>query len=273
MSWRTAKPHAVAGRRRFGKSLKIQLKMMTRKKHMKAAVCATVATGLLFIGSGADAQESANDDLNSCVRHEQIVSTAKGVGIGALTGLTAMLVSHKKDDAVKGALIGAAVGGVAGFATAYYTAVSTCFKKNPAWLPESDIQRTKDYDNVKRAIKYKPAQGIITRTESVDVGGTVKADGQADVSSSFILMTPNGAEAPVTIERKLYSVSDDKETEVPFPGRTSEQRTFEPGEQKDTVHIPIPHDAKAGSTYRVQFSVAAADRPPSIASQTFTVKE
>ncbi|WP_157187678.1 glycine zipper family protein [Paraburkholderia dioscoreae] len=264
---------SVAGRRRCGVSLKIQSKMMTRKKHLKTAVCMTVATGLLFVGFSANAQESANDDLNSCVKHEQIVSTAKGVGIGALTGLTAMLVSHKKDDAVKGALIGAAVGGVAGFATAYYTAVNTCFKKNPAWLPESDIQRTKDYDNVKRAIKYKPAQGIITRAESVEVGGTVKADGQANVSSSFILMTPDGAEAPVTIERKLYSVSDDKETEVPFPGRTSEQHTFEPGEQKDTVHIPIPHDAKAGSVYRVQFSVAAADRPPSVASQTFTVKE
>lgn len=233
----------------------------------------TVATGLLFVGFGASAQESANDDLNSCVKHEQIVSTAKGVGIGALTGLTAMLVTHKKDDAVKGAIIGAAVGGIAGFATAYYTAVNTCFKKNPAWLPESNMQRTKDYDKVKREIKYKASQGVIIRAESVAVGGPIKADGQAEVNSSFILMTPDGAEAPVTIERKLYIVSDEKETEVPFPGRTSEQHTFEPGEQQDTVHVPIPHDAKVGSVYRVEFSVAAADRPPSIASQKFTVTE
>ena len=58
------------------------------------------------------------------------------------------------------------MGGIAGFATAYYTAVDTCFKKNPAWLPESDIQHTKDYDKVKREIRYKPSQGIVTRTES-----------------------------------------------------------------------------------------------------------
>lgn len=247
---------------------------MNRKKNMTAMASATIATVLLLAAFNASAQESANDDLNACVKQEQIVTTAKGVGIGALTGLTAMLVTHKKDDAVKGALIGAAVGGVAGFATAYYTAVDTCFKKNPAWLPESDIQRTKDYDKVKKEIRYKASQGIVTRAESVNVVGPVKADGQAEVDSSFIVMTPDGAETPVTLERKLYVVGEDqKETQVPFPGRTSEQHTFEPGEQKDTVRIPIPHDAKVGSVYRVELSVAAGDNPPSVASQKFSVTE
>jgi hypothetical protein len=245
-----------------------------RMKTMITVVCATIATGLLFSAVSASAQESANDDLNACVKKEQIVTTAKGAGIGALTGLTAMLVTHKKDDAVKGALIGAAVGGIAGFATAYYTAVDTCFKKNPAWLPESDIQHTKDYDKVKREIRYKPSQGIVTRTESVNVVGPVKPASQAEVDSSFIVMTPDAAETPVTLERKLYVVGDDqKETQVPFPGNTSEQHAFAPGEQRDTVHIPIPQDAKPGSKYRVEISVTAGDRPPSVASQTFTITE
>ncbi|GAB2873429.1 hypothetical protein GCM10027093_06230 [Paraburkholderia jirisanensis] len=239
---------------------------------MQAAVLVTSVTGMLFLTSGAYAQESANDDLNSCVRKEQILTTAKGAGIGALTGLTAMLATHKKEDALKGAVIGAAVGGIAGFATAYYTAVNTCFKKNPAWIPESDIQRTRSYDEVKKQIKYKKSQGIVTRAESVTIDGPVKADGLAVVNSDFILMTPDGAEAPVTVERKLYVVGDDgKETQVEFPGHASEQHTFEPGEQKDTVRVPVPHDAKPGSAYRVEFSVAADNQPASVASQKFVI--
>lgn len=79
-------------------------------------------------------KQSASDDLNSCVRKEQILTTAKGAGIGAVTGFAAMLVSNKKNDAVKGAVVGAAVGGIAGFATAYYTAIDTCYKKSPSWV-------------------------------------------------------------------------------------------------------------------------------------------
>lgn len=243
-------------------------------KTLTTLACAAIATGLLFSATSGSAQESANDDLNSCVKKEEIVTTAKGAGIGALTGLTAMLVSHKKDDAVKGALIGAAVGGAAGFATAYYTAIDTCFKKNPAWVPESDIQRTKDYDKVKHDIKYKPSQGIVTRAEIVNVVAPVKAGGQAEIDSSFIVMTPDGAETPVTVERKLYVENDDqKETQVTFPGHTSEQHTVEPGEQRDIVHVPIPQDAKPGSKYRVEFGITAGDNPPSVASQTFSVVE
>ncbi len=248
-----------------------------RRERATGSAWAAVVVAMLFTNGVANAQESANDELNACVKHEQLVTTAKGVGIGAITGLTAMLATHKNSDAGKAALIGAVAGGVAGgiagFATAYYTAVDTCFKKNPSWMPESDIQRTKDYDNVRKQIHYRTAQGIVTRVESVNVAGPVKADSQAEVDTAFIVMTPNGAETPVTLERKLFVVDGSKETEVPFPGRTTEQRTFEPGEQKDVVRIPIPHDAKAGSVYRVQFSVAAGDKPPVVASQQFTVTE
>jgi len=247
---------------------------MTKKTSVGATAVAAVATGLLFLSAGASAQESANDQLNSCVKKEQILTTAKGAGIGALTGLAAALVSHKKDDAIKGALIGAAVGGAAGFATAYYTAIDTCYKKNPSWIPESQIQRTDSYENVKKAIHYKPSQGIVARADTVTVDGPVKADGQAVVNSSFIVMTPDGAEVPVTVERKLYVVgTDGKESLVPFPGNASEQHTFEPGQQQDTVHIPIPHDAKPGSVYRVEFSVAADNKPASTSTQKFTISE
>lgn len=241
---------------------------------MTATVFATVAAGLLFSSSGAFAQESANEALNSCVKREQLLTTAKGAGLGVLAGVTSMLITHQSQHAVAGGAIGGVAGGIAGFTLAYYTAVGTCFKKNPSWLPESNLQRTKDYDKVRKEIRYKKSQGIVTRVESVAVAQPVKADSQAEVASTFIVMTPDGAETSATVERKLYVVgSDKKETEVPFPGHPAEQHTFEPGEQKDVVHIPIPHDAKSGSVYRVEFSLIAGDKPPATASSQFIITE
>jgi len=239
---------------------------------MTAVIGAAVATGLLLSAANVSAQESANDELNACVKKEQLVTTAKGAGAGALAGFTSMLVAHKNQDALKATLIGAAAGGIAGFAVAYYTAIDTCYKKNPDWLPESDIQRTKDYDNVRKEIHYKSSQGIVTRAESVTVAQPVHADGQAQIDSQFIVMTPDGAETPVTVERRLYVVGDGgKETQVPFPGRTSEQHTFAPGEQQDSVRVPIPHDAKPGTVYRFEIAVSAGGQPPAVASQRFSV--
>jgi hypothetical protein len=246
---------------------------MTQNKRAILNVSAVIAFGAMYCSTSAFAQESANGDLDSCVKKEQILTTAKGAGAGALAGLTAMLVSNKKDDAVKGALIGAAVGGVAGFATAYYTAIDTCYKKNPSWMPESKIEHTKDYDKVRKEIHYNPKQGIVTRAEAVQVADPVKAASQAEVNSTFIVMAPNGAEAPVTIDRKLYVIENDQPKELLFPGQKSEQHTFQSGEQRDTVHIPIPPDAKPGTTYRVDFSVAADGQPPSSKSSTFVVAQ
>jgi hypothetical protein len=255
--------------------LQTRKKNMTNKLKMRVAATVAAATGMMFLATQVSAQESATDDLNSCVRKEQILTTAKGAGIGAVTGFAAMLVSNKKNDALKGAAVGAAVGGIAGFATAYYTAIDTCYKKNPSWVPESNIQHTKSFDKVKKELKYKSSQGVVVRANTVSIDGPVKADGQAVVNSTFALMTPDGAEHPVSVERKLYVIGDDgKETLVQFPGHSAaEEHTFEPGEVTDTVRIPIPHDAKPGNLYRVEFSVAADNKPASVATEKFKVSE
>jgi hypothetical protein len=246
------------------------MKSLTKFGHCFSFIA---TASLVQLSSNVYAQESANAELDSCVRNEQIVTTAKGVGAGAIAGLSAMFVAHKSNDAVKGALIGAAVGGVAGFATAYYTAVDTCYRKNPSWKPESKLERTQSYEELKKKIKYKPSQGIVARAESVDVGSPVKADSQAQMNSTFYVMTPDGAETNITVERKLFVVTDGKEEQVVFPGDATQAYTVAGGEQRDTVHIPIAKDTKSGTVYRVEFDVAAAGMPPSIASKTFTVTE
>lgn len=227
--------------------------------------------GLLCLSVAAHAQESANTDLDSCVKEEQIALTAKGAGAGAIAGLGAAIFSKKKDDALKNAAIGAVVGGAAGFATAYFTAIDTCYKKNPSWIPESKIERTKAYAQVKKETKYKPAEGIKAQATKIAMPATVKAGEALDIASTFIVLTPDGAETQVTLERKLFVIVEGKETALTFTGKNIEERTVEPGEHQDTAHLPIPSDTQVGTQYRYQFSVSAGGKPVSSVTSTVVV--
>ena len=238
--------------------------------YQKLATSSLVA--LLCLSTAAQAQESANPKLDACVKDEQIALTAKGAGLGAMAGLGASLFSSNKEDALKKAAIGAALGGAAGFATAYFTAVDNCFKKDPSLIPESQIERTQDYAQVKKSAKYKPSQGIRAEATKLEMPGSVKAGTMLDVVSFFQVLTPDGAETPVTIERKLFAIVDGKETQVTFSGKSSEQRTLPPGGHKDTAHLPIPAKAQAGTRYRVEFSISADGKPASTVQGTVTVE-
>ena len=231
----------------------------------------TIAT-LLCLSVAAHAQESVYPDLDACVKDEQIALTAKGAGAGAIAGLAAALFSNKKQDPLKSAVIGAAVGGAAGFATAYFTAIDTCYKKNPSWIPESKIERTKAYAQVKKETKYQPAEGIKAQATKISMPASAKSGEALDITSTFIVLTPDGAETPVTLERKLFAIVEGKETPLTFTGKNTEERTVEPGEHKDTARLPIPADAKAGTQYRYEFGVSAGGKPVSSVSSIVTVE-
>ncbi len=245
---------------------------MKSYKSIRQKFTISVLVTALSAATVAHAQESANAELDACVKDEQIALTAKGAGLGAVAGLGSALFSSNKEDALKKAAIGAAVGGAAGFATAYFTAIDTCFKKNPSWIPESKIERTQEYAQVKKATKYKPSEGIKAQATKLEMPGSAKAGSMLDVASTFYVLTPNGAETDVTIERKLFSIVDGKETPVTFNGKTSEQRTLQPGEHKDMAHLPIPAKAQAGTQYRVEFSVSAGGKPASTVQAKVTVE-
>lgn len=219
------------------------------------------------------AQESANAELDQCAKDEQIALTAKGAGIGAIAGLGSALFSGgNKEDALKKATAGAVVGGAAGFATAYFTAIATCYKKNPSWIPESNIERTKDYARVKKETKYQPKEGIKAAATRLDMPASAKAGTTLNLASTFYVLTPNGAEAPVTLERKLFAIVEGQETALTYTGKGSEERTIEPGEHKDTGHVPIPANAKTGTQYRYEFSVIAGGQPASVVKKTVSVQ-
>ena len=247
---------------------------MKKNKHQSQFMSFLIATSVLSSASVVSAQESAYADLDACTKGEQIKLTAKGAITGALVGLGAAFLSGKKDDAAKSAVLGAAVGGAAGFATAYYNAIGTCYKLNPTWIPESNIVRdpNKSYMQVKKENNYKPKEeGIKVLAKKMDMATSVTAGAKLDINSTFDVMTPDGAETAIVVERKLFAVEADKETAVFFPGRPSDQRTMEPGRNNDIVKLQIPMDAKVGSVYRVEFSVAAEGKVPTVISKTVTV--
>lgn len=219
------------------------------------------------------AQESAYADLDSCVKSEQIASTAKGAALGALTGLGASLFGGKKDDTAKNVVIGAAIGGAAGFAKAYYTATEICFKKNPSWLPASQIQRTKSFDQLKKDARYKPGEGIRVEAKRIDIASSVKAGtATLPIDITYFVLTPNDAETRVTIERKLFIVENSGETSIPFPGTSTEERTMEPGEFKEHFDLLLSSAMPVGTKLKFETIIKGPNTKPSSISGVVTIQ-
>jgi hypothetical protein len=230
-----------------------------------------VACGVLPLC--ASGQESVNKDLDACIRTEQLQSTAKGAAVGALVGFLSAHGSDKKQVAGKRAAAGAVIGGAAGFITAYYKAVGTCYEKNPSWRPESQVQRSGDYEQVKAQVGYRPEMGPIVKVLGLSSTPTVKPGAQAEVIAKIVSLTPDGSEQDVVFERKLFVQQEGgKEEELPGLAQPREQRKLEAGAFTDQVVLPIPSGATPGTKLRYQISVAPlAGGAPSTSGGVITI--
>lgn len=229
-----------------------------------------VAIGACIVTTHA--QESVTSDLDSCINSEKISHTAKGVAIGAITGLMGSFLGGKKDDAGKAALIGAVAGGAIGYASAHYKAAGICMKKNPSWVPESNIQRNPNYKAVINEFKYKPAKGDFSVVRKLQMPQTVRQGETLKVTARFVVLTPEAGEAKVKIIRKLFAIADNKEEEVPFYGKGEEERVVENGEHEDTFNLPIYKDVPLGSKFRVEYMLSLKDAKFVSESATVEVK-
>jgi hypothetical protein len=259
--------------------------------HPHRGLNVAVALAVSVVGS-AHSQESVNGQLDSCIRNEQVQATAKGAVAGAMLGLLAGLSQkqsnpppqqykgrtraqqqpqQRKDKTLTYMLAGAAIGGAAGFAQAYYSAVGTCYKQNTSWIPESNVQRSTGYEQVKLAEQYRPEMGVVAKGTRIEAPPTVSAGTSLPLTSHFIALSPDGSEADVKIERRLFAIADGKETELPFTGVATEQRKVEPGENVDKANLPIPAEMPVGTAFRYQFTVSTAGSQPSTVSANTTV--
>jgi hypothetical protein len=234
---------------------------------------AILAIGLNFFSISAMAQESAYADLDACTKGEQMRLAGKGAVIGLLGGLGGAFASGNKDKAAKAALIGAAAGGAAGWATAYYTAIDTCKKMNPSWIPESSLVRdtSKSYAQVKKEHNYKPNDGILVKVQDINMPTSVRPGEGIAVDTVFDVMTPNDAETSVVLNRKLFVNAGGKEEQLAFPANGNATRTVEAGRNHEKLTVPVPPGAVSGAVYRVEMSASAGGKPPVTLSKSVTV--
>jgi hypothetical protein len=246
------------------------IRMTTRHAVKKLALMTFVLNAFT---ANAIAQESAYADLDTCTKNEQIKLTVKGAALGAFAGLSSAFLSGNRDKAAKAAVLGAAGGGAIGFATAYYGAIDTCKKLNPSWVTESKLVRDpgKSYAQVVRENHYSPKDGITVRMQNMDVPSQTKAGTDVTVDTTYDVMTPDGAEAPVTFSRKLYIIADGVEKEMKFPQADLVTRTVEAGRSKESIKVPVPADMKAGSVYRIMLTAGAAGSSPVTISKNVAI--
>lgn len=229
---------------------------------------------VILMSANAVAQESAYADLDSCVQSEQLKSTAKGAAVGALTGLGASLFGGmKKKDAIKATALAAVAGGGIGFVKAYYEATNTCYTQNPSWVPASNISRSATLAQAKKAAKYKPSEGIKTSIIDIEMPSSVKS-GSASIpmNTKFVVLTPDDAETPVEIERKIYIIEDGKEELMPFTAASAtETKTFEPAQHTDKIDYKLTSNFKPGMQLRYEIVLKSGDKPPVSSSKTVSI--
>lgn len=216
------------------------------------------------------AQQSASAALDECIRGQQRSSGLTGGLLGALGGLGIHLGRRNGDDRgnERGGVsisLGAGTGGALGLASAYFNATGACFKQHPEWVPESRLERGQDYDTLVQQTAYRPEQGLLARSTQVEMPAQARPETAVEVRSRFILLTPDGAEASVQIERRLFAVVEGQENALPLPAQAQEKRVLPPGEHLDLVRLPIPKDAPLGTVYRLEFRISVGEQPASSA--------
>lgn len=227
---------------------------------------------LMLCGSNIYAQESVNAELDSCINNEKISTTAKGALAGAMTGALSMFMGGKKEHVGKAAAVGAVAGGALGYATAYYKAAGICIERNPAWVPESRLQRKENYQAVVKEFKYSPAKGDFLFLRPMQAQKAIAQGGTLPVKVSMVVLTPDGGEAKVHITRKLFAIAESKEEEVPFFGRGQEERVVENGEHVDEFNLPVGKEIPVGTRIRIEYQVALKESNPVVQTTTVEVK-
>lgn len=238
-----------------------------------AASVALAIVGFNLVTVPALAQESAYADLDACTTGEQRRLAVKGAAIGLFSGLGGALLTGNKEKAGKAALLGAAGGLAAGWATAYYTAVDTCTKQNPNWITASSLVRDpgKSLAQVKKEHNYKANQGVLVHLQDVSVPVSVRPGERLAIDTTYDVLTPTDAEAPVVFERKLFVTTDGTEVEIQIPNEARIERTVEAGRSVEKLSFPVSAEAPAGAVYRVIMSASAGGKSPVTMTKNVTV--
>lgn len=222
----------------------------------------------------AQAQESANPALEDCIRQELRAASVKGAALGALGSLSIGLLGRKDDRKVEARqlTLGASAGGAMGLATRYFTAAGLCFERHPEWIPESQLDRGPGYEEARQAHGYRPEQGVLLKALALEMPERIAAGQILPIRARFVLFTPDGAELPLQIERRLYAIAEGRTQALRFPGHEREERRLPAGENQDLARLPVPKEVPSGVAYRCEWLVSVAGQPAITLSATVSVE-
>ena len=254
---------------------------------MKLSV-ATLGLSALLACMPVGAQTAMQRHLDDCISLAQKSDAAAGGVLGFLSHFS-VSVSHTSSTGSTppppppppdnnnrssglNAATATAVGGAMGLATAYFHAMADCLEDHPDWLPESQLQRAVDYKAAMARAGYESAQGIVIKPESVDMPAEARPETKFQVRSRFLVLTPDGGETKVQIERKLFAVVNGNEEAITIPAPAQERRTLAAGEHEDVVNLVIPKEAPLGTVYRVEFSIGGGGRNAPASSVSGSIK-
>ena len=109
---------------------------------------------------------------------------------------------------------------------------------------------------------YKPPQkNSVAVVRPLQVPESVTPGDTASIQAKFVILTPDGGEAKVKIDRKFFVIADGQEESLSFPGRDSEDRVVENGEQVDEFNLPIDKEVPVGTKIRVQYAISLNGAP------------
>jgi hypothetical protein len=108
--------------------------------------------------------------------------------------------------------------------------------------------------------------------KNIEMPSSIKSGADLNIINTFDLMTPDGAEAIISIKRDLFSIAPDgTEKQLKILVKSPEQRTEAIGRSNDLVKIKT-QGIPAGTTLRMEFSVAAGDKAPSMTSRIVKIE-
>lgn len=251
------------------------------------------AMALLALAGPALAQQSVQAQLDECIRNEQRTMGTAGSVIGFLSRFSVSVTRSESPRAAQaqdmattrggnnnrpgggGGLVagigGAAAGGALGLASAWFNAMAACLDDHPEWVPASRLDPGGDYRKLADAAGYKPEHGLQARVLATSLPAEARPDTAIQVNNRFLVLTPNGEETTVLIERRLFVFAEGEEMELRLPAHMREWRVLPAGEHVDVLRLPIPKDAPLGVSYRVEFSVSVPPVPAASAQGSVRV--
>jgi len=196
---------------------------------------------------GVMAQESANADLDQCMKAAAAQGAVAGAIVGGIFGAIVGGDSRNRD---RNAIAGAAAGAAAGGFLAWRNSWATCSSK----FVKAESVKTSDHVITSKRVGYNN-QGIYGKITGTRVRPfpEVRGGQSMELSVQYDILSPDGRDVEATILREIFCKDDNGSfvQVVSFP----ERRIVQSGQQVSKGEIRIPSLPQGSSAQECQVNL------------------